>query len=1129
MNVVLERPIRKFNPGTLQSDEEVISQFVVRQRELDIVLEVLRGNIASPSCQHMLLVAPRGRGKTMLLARVGAELRAKNALSSHLFPVRFMEESQEIHTLADFWLEALFYTANANAATNPELCRELRATHATLTARWRDTHIQDYARAAVLEAADRMNRKLVLMVENLQALWDDVKNDDFGWQLRQTLQSDPKVVLLATATSRLRGLDDAKHPFFEMLRIIELAPLDTDECRHLWNVVTGDQRTNREITPLRILTGGSPRLIIIVATFARHRSLRQLLEDLVTLVDDHTEYFRSYLDGLAKIERRVFLSVVDLWRPSSANEIAARARMDIRKVSALLARLVDRGAVLVYGLAGRRQKYVAAEGIYSIYYKLRRERDEAEVVRNLIVFMTAFYGYAELAAMVNTWRVEAAQSPLAIREELDVLATQFRANDPVDATMMGGPLVASDGADRDRRAAQVLFSTGVAHGRRGDQAAALAAYGGLVDRFGDSATPELQVQVAKALFNKGIMHDQRGEYGAELAAYDDIIDRFGDSAAPELQVQVAKALFGMGAIHGRRGKRGAAMAAYNKLITRFGDNRALEVQMAVAKALFNKGGVHVKRRQHKAAIGAYTALVARFGDSVAPDLQVGVAKALFNKGVIHGQRGERELELGTYNNLCARFGEAGSPELQLLVAKALFNKSIMHDQAGEHEAELAAYEDLITRFGDSGSLEVQAGVAKALFNKGITHSQRGEYEAAVAAYEDLDRRFGDSDSAELRVEVARALLGKGIALGESGDHAAELVVYDGLVARFGDEDGSEFHVAVSRALVNKIAAHGQRGEYEAGVATADTVVGRFGDSDVPALQLQVANALLNKGVVHDRRAEREAEVATYDDVVARFGDADAAELQLRVAEALVNKGVTCAQAGEHQGALATYDDVVRRFGDADALELQLQVAEALLNKGVTHADAGEHEEAVAAYDDVVRRFRDDSTPDGRQVVGRALVGRGEQEIASGRAERALNTSEELGRFFAAGGGDDASRSVGMWQWRAEWMKAHALVVQKDRAAAMDAFRVVCAMFVAGNETMVREMLVRVPGLIGAGLAEREVVQVLTADANTASALAPLIVALQLRAGEPVRASAEVLEVAADVGKEIEETRLRMTS
>ena len=107
------RIIRKRNPGMLQPDEEVTAQFVVREHELSTVLEILRGNVEADSCQHTLIVAPRGRGKTMLLARIAAELRADAELASCLLPVRFMEESDEVFSAADFWLEALFYLALA--------------------------------------------------------------------------------------------------------------------------------------------------------------------------------------------------------------------------------------------------------------------------------------------------------------------------------------------------------------------------------------------------------------------------------------------------------------------------------------------------------------------------------------------------------------------------------------------------------------------------------------------------------------------------------------------------------------------------------------------------------------------------------------------------------------------------------------------------------------------------------------------------------------------------------------------------------------------------------------------------------------------------------------------------------
>ena len=265
----------------------------------------------------------------MLLARVAAELRSKDEFLKHLLPVRFMEENQEIFNLADFWLETLFHLARECVSHDPGLAQELRDSHAALGERWREQTLEGHARASVLDAADRLDRRLVLMVENLQALCKDV-DEDFGWKLRGVLQTEPQVMLLASATSRFERLDDAKQPFFEMFRFIDLKPLTTEECRRLWQIVSGDTVSGREMRPLEILTGGSPRLLVIVATFARHKSLRRLMEELVTLVDEHTEYFRGHLEVFAKTERRVYVAVLDLWRLSTPGEIAARARMDIR-------------------------------------------------------------------------------------------------------------------------------------------------------------------------------------------------------------------------------------------------------------------------------------------------------------------------------------------------------------------------------------------------------------------------------------------------------------------------------------------------------------------------------------------------------------------------------------------------------------------------------------------------------------------------------------------------------------------------------------------------------------------------------------------------------------------------------
>ena len=400
--------IRKFNPGLLQSDQEIREQFVVRNHELGLVLDELRGNIASPSCQHILVVGPRGRGKTMLLARIAAELRSNGKLTGSLLPVRFMEESPEIFNLTDFWLETMFHLANEVDEHDAALARELRDTRAALAPRWREQIAEAQARAAVFDAADRLGKKLVLIVENLQSLCRDAR-DEFGWQLREVLQTEPQIILLASATTRFRQLDEVDEPFFEMFRIVGLEPLDAEECSRLWRVVSGKPTTSREVRPLQILTGGNPRLLVMAAEFARHRSIRRLMSELVTLIDEHTEYFRGHLEVLAKTERRVYVSVIDLWQPSSASEIAARARVDIRVASTMLGRLVKRGAVIRQG-QGRKRLYSAAEPLYSMYYKLRRERDEAAVVENLIRFMVACYGVGDLWSFSGPLSAEAAES-----------------------------------------------------------------------------------------------------------------------------------------------------------------------------------------------------------------------------------------------------------------------------------------------------------------------------------------------------------------------------------------------------------------------------------------------------------------------------------------------------------------------------------------------------------------------------------------------------------------------------------------------------------------------------------------------------------------------------------------------
>ena len=1066
------RPIRKFNPGTFQSDEEVIGQFVVRNRELDIVLEVLRGNIDSPSCQHILVVAPRGRGKTMLLARAAAELRTDDILSGHLLPVRFMEESQEIFNLADFWLETLFHLAREIATQNPEFARGLRETHAALSDRWRDQVLEEHAHAAVLEAADRLDRKLVLMVENLQSLGENV-DEDFGWKLRGVLQSAPQIMLLATATSRFEGLDDAEQPFFELFRIIGLEPLTTKECCRLWRVVSGDIVRAYQIRPLQILTGGSPRLLVIVAGFAKHRSLRQLMEELVTLIDEHTEYFRGHLEVLAKNERRVYVSVIDLWQPSKPGEIAARARMDIRVVSTMLGRLVDRGVVIVEG-SGRKRLYAAAERLYCIYYKLRRERDEAAVVRNLIHFMAVYYSEAELFEMSSKLIAEAARSP-AIRKGIEWAIAEMPQVDNSFSFMkrqsMERPSDQPSATDDER--AEKLFQKIVAAFEAGSFEKTIEMVGQVVASRSANRSLVPPPLIAQAFLMKALAHKALGDSEAAIAACDEVNEHFGASEVPEVQDLVARALFYKGVLQGQLGDSKAAIGAYDEVIKRLGTGEAPEVQVLAARALCNKGITRGQLGESEAAIVAFDEVVERFGASEAPEIQVLVAGALFGKGATLGDLGDSEAAIATYDQAIKRLGFSEAPEVQVLIAGALFYKGFTRGQLGEPEAAIAAFDELIERFSASKVPEVQGRVAAALGYKGVARRDLGDFETEIATYDEVVERFGTSKTPEIQVLVARMLFYKGVTLGD-------------------------------------------RGEPKAAIAAFDEAIERLGAGEAPEVQVLAARALCNKGITRGQLGESEAAIAAFDEVVERFGASEAPEIQVLVAGALFGKGATLGDLGDSEAAIATYDQAIKRLGASEAPEFQVLVAKALFYKGFTRGDLGDSEAAIGAFDELIERFSASNALEIRVLVAGALFYKGVRQTEICRAEEALHTCEELERRLGTLTGNKEIE----YRWRARWVRTKALLVQEKIRAAMNAFRFAYTAFVPDNETMMHEMLQIVLNLVVAGASVHELLEILSSDEAKSEKLIPLVVALRKHAGETVRAPDEVLQVAEDIRERI---------
>ena len=1012
----MSAPARKYNPGFL-TDEELVASFCVRTTEFDLLVEALRECVGNSNA-HQLVIGPRGSGKTSLLLRVAAEIRGDPGLAAGFLPVVFAEESYEVATAGEFWLACLMHLA-AQAPQRVDGV-DLERTVAELREVRDDRALGERCLGALLDFADRVDRRLVLLAENLDMLFRDMRDADAGWRLRKVLQTEPRIVMVASAVSRFDEIDHPDHALYDLFRIRVLRRLDTAECAALWASVAGRPARAETIRSLEILTGGSPRLIAIVARFGAARSFRDLMADLLDLVDDHTEYFKSHLESLPAQERRVYLSLAMLWRPATAREVAADARMSTSACSAQLARLEERGVVQVAGGSARRKHYYLVERLYNIYYLLRRGRGAARLVEELVRFMESFYSPSELAELaVREFRTESpsvddaifspsvsadhAMDPGAAANALRQSALAALVASPVPASIrdaspasMGAGEGSTHRTQAEAHAGEAVRATPAelaareackrvdTLSRRNRLHEALEACEEVVRRFGASDSPAVLKFVARAFVGRGTLLYTLDRPQDALAVFDEAVERFRASEFPEVLPSVATAQFYRGVVLGELGRAEDAIAAYDGVVLAFGASDAPELLVLVAKSLVNKGSVLGEMNRRRSAVAVYDDVIRRFSESPPPIVD-SLALALANKGSALFALDRPEDALAACDEAIRRFGESTESEVMDSVMNALTVKGSILAHLDRPEAALEVYDEVVRRAGDDGTLP-PAPVAVAMLNRALAFLTLARHAEALNAANDVLNRFGGVAAEDPLVSdaCAHAVVVKGTALGELDRSEEALAVFDDAIERYAGEESTEIPEGVAIALLNREVTLRSSRPSEA-LATCNEVVRLFGDSRDPALMKSVATALIRKNfALCDLNRHADAMVAC-DETVTRFADsADPALLKL-VAEALRNKVFALETLGRREDTLAVYDEIVHRFGDGRVPSLLASAANALLDKACALGSLGRREEHLAACDELVRRFGESEAP--------PLI----ETVAAGMHLKALALGE-LGQF-----------------------------------------------------------------------------------------------------------------------------------
>lgn len=395
-----------YNPH-LHGKDELISLFVARRELLDLLVSDLRATASGKTPQHHLILGQRGMGKTMLLRRLAYAIEDDPTLSKKWLALTFPEEQYNVARLSDFWLNCADALSDllesrgqhAEAERLDEAAEGLRSLAEEPRAK--------RALALLVDTAKRISRRLVFLVDNVDLVLDRVSDQE--WTLRETLSSQPALVLIGASANAIESSFTYNKAFYDFFRVHELGSLSLDETRQLlvhyaevWNAPVVKRVAEQESARIQVLhnlTGGNPRTIVLLFNVLAAGVDGDVRTDLERLLDQSTPLYKARFEALAPQAQQVVHALAVHWDPISAGELAEQLQMDVNASSSHLARLVKQGVVekVAYDPESK-TGFQIAERFFNIWYLMRASRRVRRRLVWLVEFLRMFYSQDELRA-----------------------------------------------------------------------------------------------------------------------------------------------------------------------------------------------------------------------------------------------------------------------------------------------------------------------------------------------------------------------------------------------------------------------------------------------------------------------------------------------------------------------------------------------------------------------------------------------------------------------------------------------------------------------------------------------------------------------------------------------------------
>lgn len=383
-----------FSPSSLTLD--VLSKTLVQRQALsDRLINIFENTPASKSTHNVLLIGPRGIGKTHLVSLVYKRLKATDAFNKNQRIAYLREDEWGITSYVDLLLrlaESLFADA---AETDFKTILNKRIGHGTALSE------QD-AEELFLEALGE--RRGLLIIENLGRVFDAIQEDG-QLKFRSILQNSGSVSILGTTPALFSAVSRQTSPFYGFFQLTYLKPLSVDDAVLMiqkLSATAGEDRTaafvatpigRARIRAVQHLAGGNHRIFVLFYDFLRQTKSESVLEPLLKTIDSLTPYYQEQMTRLSPQQQKIVGFLCRQRVPLTVKAIAAGCLVTQQTAASQLKQLKDFKYVRV-SRTGRESYYELAEPLLRICIEAKTYREGP--LKVLVEFLRFWFSPEEL-------------------------------------------------------------------------------------------------------------------------------------------------------------------------------------------------------------------------------------------------------------------------------------------------------------------------------------------------------------------------------------------------------------------------------------------------------------------------------------------------------------------------------------------------------------------------------------------------------------------------------------------------------------------------------------------------------------------------------------------------------------